>query len=556
VIKIKRGLQTAESRIDSLHNNTNFLKTKKREVKQSKICVVIDPRTFPQQDCRIQMNLVEKFAKAGMFVAVFLTHPSALEDLNKQSVFSEHNIPIFSFQYSGPPVSSLLPAVHSYHVMQWMLENVSHFDVVHFPLIGGSAYYTLLAKHQGWAFQQTLFYIDAYSATLWHKDLHKQWIDQVDDLAADFMEKESVYLADCLMGHVDELFNWMKANEWKLPQKIFHFSKEEGEVNDLNRYEKIRNIQYLSQTFPYSPVKHEDCFPLVSVCLTHFNRPHYLAQALDSLNLQDYPHFEVILIDDASTHPEAIAFLERLNEEFKLKGWTIIRNKKNLFPGAARNLAVSHSKGEYLLFMDDDNYAKLNQISFFVKVAQRVGADILTCAMDVFVSSHAPLQNIYPIHRFLPMGAATGVGLYLNLFGDMNALIKKKAYENLNGLTEERGVGGEDWEFFSRAVLQGYHLETIPVALFWYRDTPNSITKTTHLYANSLRGIRPYLDSAPPALRHHLLLGQAQQEKLQKLLHEHNHLGRLLKRCWQLFSLRAWQAISNPSLLFKKILKK
>jgi GT2 family glycosyltransferase len=383
--------------------------------------------------------------------------------------------------------------------------------------------------------------------------MHKQWIDHIDDLAADFLEKESIRLSDCMISQEGEILNWMKTNGWQLPQQVVFIPKESNEIDYQNLYKKIQADQ-LQRSSLLSAIKQEVSKPLVSICVTHFNRPHYLAQILESIRSQDYPHFEVILVDDASTQPEAIAYLDRLTEEFELKQWKIIRNKKNLFPGAARNLAVRQSNGDYLLFMDDDNYAKPDQISTFVKVAQQVNADILTCAMDVFIGSKAPDQNVQPIHRFLPMGAAASVGLYLNMFGDMNALMKRTVYEALNGLTEERGVGGEDWELYSRAVLQGYHLETIPLALFWYRDTPSSITKTTHLYANSLRGIRSYLEAVPPALQGNLMMSQAQHEKLQKLLIEHNSLGKLLKRCWQLFSSRVWRAMRHPHRSIKKLL--
>ncbi|VVM06575.1 glycosyltransferase, partial [Methylacidimicrobium tartarophylax] len=65
--------------------------------------------------------------------------------------------------------------------------------------------------------------------------------------------------------------------------------------------------------------------PKVSVCLVHHDRPALLAQALESLHAQDYPNFEVILVDDGSTSEEAAAFLGGLEPEFAERGWRIIR---------------------------------------------------------------------------------------------------------------------------------------------------------------------------------------------------------------------------------------
>src|SRR5581483_10923551 len=97
---------------------------------------------------------------------------------------------------------------------------------------------------------------------------------------------------------------------------------------------------------------------------------------LESLKAQDYSNFEVIVVDDGSTLPAAVAYLEELEPEFATRGWRILR-QENRYPGAARNNAARHARGEYLLFMDDDNFAKPHEISRFVQVARRTGADLL-----------------------------------------------------------------------------------------------------------------------------------------------------------------------------------
>jgi glycosyltransferase involved in cell wall biosynthesis len=517
-----------------------------------RICFVIDNEFMPFEISHSSHFIAaERLANAGHSVSI-LSLPSCEFDqasIRKwQSYYSKKSIRWIPLHYQGPVVSSLLTAVHSYHILQWMLENASEFDIIHFSLIQGLAYYTLLAKHQGWAFQQIEFCVDVSFSTIWNRDIHKQRIDQIDDLVADFFEQECVRLADRIISQKVEVFHWMKRKGWILPKQMDIFSSEE---NGLSLHGKIgpkeRNFFERRQ---------QDDKPLVSLCMTHYNRPHYLAQALESIRAQDYSNFEVILIDDASTLPEAHAYLDSLSQEFDAKGWKIIRNKINVFPGAARNLAARQSRGEYLLFMDDDNYAKSHQITTFMQIARQTHADILTCAMDVFEGHDIPSEKTPLIHRFLPLGAAAGIGMYLNIFGDINALIKRNVYEALNGLTEDYGAGGEDWELFARAVLKGYHLEAIPLALFWYRDSPNSVTKTTRLNENCLRAIQSYLDAVPEALRGNLILAQTQQERLNQLIRDHHSLKALLKRCWKLFYSKAWRAIYHPRRSIKKLYKK
>ncbi len=242
-------------------------------------------------------------------------------------------------------------------------------------------------------------------------------------------------------------------------------------------------------------------YPLVSVCLPTFNRPRLLAQALESLRSQDYPNFEVLLVDDGSDEPEALAFLDRLGPEFKTRGWRIIR-QENRYGGAARNNGARHARGEYLLFMDDDNYAEPHEISTFVRAAVYSGADILTCALKNFTGSARPSSHLHaPESVFLPLGAAADVGTVRNCFGDTNALVRRSTFEQLGGFDEDYGVGAVDYEFFARAVLRGARLDVVPEELAWYRVQPGSVGRTTPGDANADRALRPYLEALGPDLR-------------------------------------------------------
>lgn len=240
--------------------------------------------------------------------------------------------------------------------------------------------------------------------------------------------------------------------------------------------------------------------PKVSVCLSHFNRPAYLAQALDSLRIQDYPNFEVVLVDDGSTDPVAQHYLVSLEGEFADRGWQLLR-QKNCYLGAARNHAARRARGDYLLFMDDDNIAKPHELSTYVRAAQASGADILTCFIDVFHGAGAPGSRQLPGARSLPIGGSVVVGLFRNGFGDANALVRREVFHAVGGFTEDYGVGHEDWEFFARAVLKGYRLQVVPETLFWYRMADDSMVNTTPKYENLMRPLRPYLETVPAVMR-------------------------------------------------------
>jgi GT2 family glycosyltransferase/glycosyltransferase involved in cell wall biosynthesis len=243
--------------------------------------------------------------------------------------------------------------------------------------------------------------------------------------------------------------------------------------------------------------------PLVSVCVPHWNRPHYLAQAVASIEAQDYPNLELLVVDDASTSAEARAYLDDLERRVAPRGWRVLRQPENRFPGAARNRAAREARGEYLFFMDDDNVAKPGELTTFVDVAQRTGADILTCFLDTFEDRHAPGPETKPNSRVLFLGDCPSTGALQNTFGDTNSLVRRSTFLALGGFHEQWGVGHEDHEFMAKAVLGGYRLEVIPEAMVWYRVNKGetSIQRSTPVHANLQRSLQPVLAAVPRDLR-------------------------------------------------------
>ncbi|HEY9508952.1 MAG TPA: glycosyltransferase [Verrucomicrobiae bacterium] len=189
-----------------------------------------------------------------------------------------------------------------------------------------------------------------------------------------------------------------------------------------------------------------------------------------------------------------------------------MRHPENRYPGAARNTAARVALGEYIMFMDDDNCAKPHELSTFVKVAQRTGAEILTCCLDTFSGAAAPHANLKPRSRWLFLGDDAATGAFRNCFGDTNSLIRRDVFHKIGGFHEEWGVGHEDWEFFAKAVLLGCKLEVVPEALAWYRLNVNeqSVNRKTPLHKNHMVNIRPYTEIVPPALRNLIYLAQGQ----------------------------------------------
>lgn len=234
--------------------------------------------------------------------------------------------------------------------------------------------------------------------------------------------------------------------------------------------------------------------PLVSICLAHFNRPRELSEALDSIKGLHYKNIELIIVDDGSTNPGALAYLDEVQKQvhdFPLRVYT----QPNLYLGASRNLAASHAKGEYLLFMDDDNLAKPHEITTLVSAMEHASADIITSFADTFWSKDIGNLAATARKRIVYFGADLTSGMYRNPYGDSNCLVRRSAFEKLGGFTEDYKIGRDDQEFFSRAVLNGMQLYVLPEAVYWYRLSRTRMRQDQFCqYAGMQRVGNPYIE--------------------------------------------------------------
>lgn len=114
---------------------------------------------------------------------------------------------------------------------------------------------------------------------------------------------------------------------------------------------------------------------LVSVIIPVYQVRAYLAACLESVLAQDYPHLEILLIDDCSSDGSL-----QLAEDFAARDARIrvIRNPRNLGLGAARNVGLAQARGKYVLFLDsDDSIAKSDAISYLVALMEDKELELL-----------------------------------------------------------------------------------------------------------------------------------------------------------------------------------
>lgn len=112
---------------------------------------------------------------------------------------------------------------------------------------------------------------------------------------------------------------------------------------------------------------------LVSIVIPVYNSEKYIAKCLDSIINQTYKDIEIIAIDDGSSD-SSLNILREYEEKFD---FIKVFSQKNSGIAKTRNKGIDLSKGDYLMFIDNDDYIDSYYVEIFVNTIQKRRADIV-----------------------------------------------------------------------------------------------------------------------------------------------------------------------------------
>ena len=198
----------------------------------------------------------------------------------------------------------------------------------------------------------------------------------------------------------------------------------------------------------------------VSVIVPCFNYGHYLAECLESVKAQTYPHIETIIIDDGST--------DNTREVAARFPWARYVHQANRGLSGARNVGIRLAKGQFIQPLDADD--RLDPTAIAKAVAAMDGADIVCPGQQEFDGSN----------RFY---RRAGWPLDLQTFLQGNrihcaSMFRRKAWALVGGYDEGMKDGYEDWDFWIRLIAAGYSkIRVIDEPLFFYRVHRDSMLR-------------------------------------------------------------------------------
>lgn len=210
-----------------------------------------------------------------------------------------------------------------------------------------------------------------------------------------------------------------------------------------------------------------------------YNSELYIRQCIDSVLTQDFADFELMIVDDGSTDSSLELCKDYSEKDSRIR----LFHKENAGPSSARNFALTRANGEYLLFLDSDDYwldnsclGRLYQIALDnnldivrgeLKQVDEKGDDFgITSNLDSRMNIAWKVLSSGEFYRDAIRGQNF---LFLSLFRK-SVVCNYRFDENLKFF--------EDGEFYARVLLSNLRCMYVPICFYAYRVNPFSITNS------------------------------------------------------------------------------
>lgn len=216
--------------------------------------------------------------------------------------------------------------------------------------------------------------------------------------------------------------------------------------------------------------------PYVSIIVPIYNVETLVEGCLTSLQKQTFKDFEVLCIDDGSTDKSGV-----LADEFAVKDnrFRVIHQDNKGLSGA-RNTGIAEAKGEYLYFVDSDDYVHPRALEILCDVMQRHPSDIVGGG---FIKTSETYQSNFPEIK----ESDVQVTVYQDPFmaflkrrdimtGVWTRLYSKRIFDSIRFV---EGIYFEDVPFTTMVMSHIQKMAVIKAPLYYYYQNPSSIMRTS-----------------------------------------------------------------------------
>lgn len=204
---------------------------------------------------------------------------------------------------------------------------------------------------------------------------------------------------------------------------------------------------------------------IISIIVPVYNTEKYLSTCIDSIISQSFKNWELLLIDDGSSdHSPAIC------DQYAAADTRIrVFHKTNGGVSSARNLGINHSSGDWITFIDADDWIESDFLIKLYSIATANGSDI--CACDINRKNNSG-DIVYPIEICCPEdNNVTALNDYIiNPWSSSCCYLIKKSIIDKHALRYYEGITVcEDFHFMVKLIFFSQKRKKLNEALYNYR---------------------------------------------------------------------------------------
>ncbi|MFA5008214.1 MAG: glycosyltransferase [Candidatus Omnitrophota bacterium] len=230
----------------------------------------------------------------------------------------------------------------------------------------------------------------------------------------------------------------------------------------------------------------------ITIIIPTYQSGHMIAKALDSVKAQTIPDWELVVVDDASkdsTGQVIHNFTTAVSNKV-----IYIKNNIRLGVAACRNIGLKNAKGEFVAFLDADDFWEKNHLEKGLATLTK-GADFCYSGFYIFDRNSEKILNTFkPDNKIINN---TLIEIFKRSFIQTSscAILSRKLVETV-GKFDEKFLIGEDWDYWIRALLCGFTMRYSGyVTCYYNKHGANIMYNTLLLSENVINFYHKYLDS-------------------------------------------------------------
>lgn len=212
--------------------------------------------------------------------------------------------------------------------------------------------------------------------------------------------------------------------------------------------------------------------PLISVIIPIYKVEKYLKKCVDSVLGQSYKNLEIILVDDGS--PDSCP---KICDEYSIMDDRIkVIHKKNGGLSDARNAGLDASIGEYIVFVDSDDFIDSKMIESLFEAAVDSDADLVICDYS-FVDETGMIQKNYPSLKEEIIDSQTALNYIYQSSGVRYIVAWNKLYKRyiFDDLRFDVGKIHEDEFIIHKVLLKSKRIKVLSDSYYYYLSRSDSI---------------------------------------------------------------------------------